>query len=185
MNKTAVELRNKVEIKGLNPDFAKLVEKLVENLWKTFEPLGFYPLITDGNRTLAEQKELYAQGRTKPGKIVTYTLNSNHIGGRAVDIAFIAIDGGGLTYNVDWDLFGSTVRSIPGLGWGGDWKGFRDRPHVEFLPEEVVEEELTDQDWCELHFPEVDWVRSLANDDQSCLKQRLILTRLKEWGAFN
>ena len=27
----------------------------------------------------AEQAELYAQGRTKPGKIVTWTLKSNHI----------------------------------------------------------------------------------------------------------
>ena len=35
-----------------------------------------------------EQKELYAQGRTTPGKIVTYTLNSNHKSRLAVDIGF-------------------------------------------------------------------------------------------------
>lgn len=184
MNKRAVELRNEAEIKDLNPDFAQLVVKLVENLWKTFEPLGLYPLITDGNRTLEEQKELYAQGRTKPGKVVTWTLNSSHIGGRAVDIAFIDGDSGSLTYNVDWDLYGEQVRSIPGLDWGFDLWGI-DKPHVQYNPEQQVEGELTDQEWCELHFPEVDWNRSLANDDQSCLKQRLTLTRLKEWGAFD
>ncbi|MCA9340136.1 MAG: hypothetical protein KDA17_04450, partial [Candidatus Saccharibacteria bacterium] len=31
------------------------------------------------SRTQAEQAEKYAQGRTKPGEIVTWTLKSNHI----------------------------------------------------------------------------------------------------------
>jgi len=39
-----------------------------------------------GNRTQNNQKELYAKGRTKPGKKITWTLKSYHIGGRAIDI---------------------------------------------------------------------------------------------------
>jgi len=39
-----------------------------------------------GNRMLQNQKDLYAKGRSKPGKKVTWTLNSFHIGGRAIDI---------------------------------------------------------------------------------------------------
>lgn len=39
-------------------------------------PIDFRVL--EGVRTKKRQAELYAQGRTKPGKIVTWTLNSNH-----------------------------------------------------------------------------------------------------------
>jgi len=39
-----------------------------------------------GNRSLADQELLYAKGRTKPGKKITWTLNSKHRGGRAIDI---------------------------------------------------------------------------------------------------
>ncbi|WP_445147328.1 hypothetical protein [Dyella sp. Tek66A03] len=37
--------------------------------------------VTAGYRTHAEQDALYAQGRTKPGNVVTWTRNSRHIGG--------------------------------------------------------------------------------------------------------
>ena len=33
--------------------------------------------ITDGARTLSEQRKLYAQGRTSPGNIVTWTKPEN------------------------------------------------------------------------------------------------------------
>ena len=42
--------------------------------------------ILEAYRTPARQKELYAQGRTKPGPIVTYTLSSKHTDGLAIDI---------------------------------------------------------------------------------------------------
>ena len=42
--------------------------------------------IASGNRTQAEQNKLYAQGRTAPGNIVTWTKNSKHIGGNAMDL---------------------------------------------------------------------------------------------------
>ncbi|MEK4700767.1 M15 family metallopeptidase [Solibacillus sp. FSL R7-0668] len=43
--------------------------------------------ITETYRSLERQKYLYAQGRTRPGPIVTWTLNSNHSGRLAWDIA--------------------------------------------------------------------------------------------------
>jgi hypothetical protein len=39
-----------------------------------------------GKRTLEEQKGIFAQGRTTPGKIVTWTLDSDHVKGRALDV---------------------------------------------------------------------------------------------------
>ncbi|CAM5484160.1 Peptidoglycan L-alanyl-D-glutamate endopeptidase OS=Lysinibacillus sphaericus OX=1421 GN=LS41612_04705 PE=4 SV=1 [Lysinibacillus sphaericus] len=43
--------------------------------------------ITETYRSQTRQKYLYAQGRTRPGKVVTWTLNSNHKSRLAWDIA--------------------------------------------------------------------------------------------------
>jgi len=42
--------------------------------------------IGSGARTQQEQNKLYNQGRTTPGNIVTWTRNSHHIGGNAMDL---------------------------------------------------------------------------------------------------
>lgn len=44
--------------------------------------------VTEWFRSKARQKELYAQGRTKPWKIVTWTLESNHMTWDSIDIWF-------------------------------------------------------------------------------------------------
>jgi peptidoglycan L-alanyl-D-glutamate endopeptidase CwlK len=44
-------------------------------------------------RTQERQDWLYAQGRTRPGKIVTRTKKSNHADGNAVDIVFLDRNG--------------------------------------------------------------------------------------------
>ena len=41
--------------------------------------------IDQGKRTPAQQEWLYASGRTRKGPIVTYTRNSKHLLGRAID----------------------------------------------------------------------------------------------------
>lgn len=85
-------------------------------------------------RTVAEQDSLYAQGRTKPGAIVTNckgsTYSSPHQWGIAFD--FYRNDGKG-AYNISGQFFervGALAKSI-GLEWGGDWKSFVDRPHIQ------------------------------------------------------
>lgn len=59
-------------------------------------------------RTFAEQDALYAQGRTKPGNIVTYAKggDSFHNYGLAIDISFlIDKDGNGTWETASWDFF--------------------------------------------------------------------------------
>ena len=143
MDAQAAKARNIERIKTLLPEVQPLITLLIAKLDEVFSEI---PLITDANRTLEEQKKLYAQGRTAPGPVVTWTLDSKHIGGRAVDIAFLDSKGQ-LTYSVDWERFGFVVRSIPGLEWGFDlWK--IDKPHVQFNPDKAVQ-----------HFaqPTLDW----------------------------
>lgn len=96
-------------------------------------------------RTAAEQDELYAQGRTKPGNIVTNakgsTYSSQHQWGIAFDFyLMVDVDGDGQktddAYNDATGLFskvGKLAKSI-GLGWGGDWTSLVDKPHL-YLPD--------------------------------------------------
>lgn len=88
-------------------------------------------------RTVAEQDALYAQGRTKPGNIVTNapgsSYSSYHQWGTAFDI--FRNDGAG-AYNEIGGFFnrvGAIGVSI-GLEWGGNWKSPVDKPHFQ-LPD--------------------------------------------------
>lgn len=106
-------------------------------LLKKCEKKGVYLIITEGFRSKKQQDELYAQGRTKPGKIVTNAKGSSessqHQWGIAFDVAMnYDVDGDGKITDDTWNLKGfSEVAKIAksiGLGWGGDWK-FVDTPH--------------------------------------------------------
>ena len=90
-------------------------------------------------RTIAEQNELYAQGRTKPGKRVTNAKGgqSYHNYGLAVDVALI--NGKGIEWSMtadhdkdglaDWREVVAIFKKY-GWEWGGDWK-MRDNPHFQ------------------------------------------------------
>ncbi len=97
-------------------------------------------------RTIAEQDAIYAQGRTKPGKIVTRARGgySWHNYGLAVDIVLIHdVDGDGDYDRAVWDVktdfdgdkisdWMEVVQIFKSYGWdwGGDWK-FSDPPHFQ------------------------------------------------------
>ena len=90
--------------------------------------------LTCVKRSVEEQKELYAIGRTKPGKILTnedgVTRLSKHnlTTARALDVAVWVA--GKLSWDeVHYLPIGPVVRKF-GLFWGGDWKHFRDLPHI-------------------------------------------------------
>ena len=92
-------------------------------------------------RSFQEQTDLYAQGRTKPGAVVTWARAgySFHNYGLAFDIVLI-IDGKTASWNMqqDYDLdhlpdWMEVVRICKeeGWQWGGDWKTKKDYPHFE------------------------------------------------------
>lgn len=83
-------------------------------------------------RSWAEQDLLYQKGRTRPGPIVTNARPgySWHNFGRACDCAFRA-PGGKVVWEGPWERYGELAESL-GLIWGGRWKSFPDRPHVEW-----------------------------------------------------
>lgn len=74
-------------------------------------------LNTDGYRSIEEQNALYAQGRTKPGNIVTNAKRgqSNHNYGIAFDVAIW--NGNTIVWDRDWNKIGTIGKSC-GLEWG-------------------------------------------------------------------
>jgi peptidoglycan L-alanyl-D-glutamate endopeptidase CwlK len=96
------------------------------------------PFVTECYRSPERQEELYAQGRTKPGPIVTYKRggqsNHNLSPTPALDVAFLLADG-----SVSWSglLLSKFARLMKAADarvvWGGDWVTFKDRPHFEVL----------------------------------------------------
>ena len=127
-------------IEHLHPELQVCVKKFLAECKKQ----GLNVLITETLRTQAEQEALYAQGRTTSGKIVTNCrgYQSPHCWGVAFDFCrnkkgweYDNTDGffnkvgriaEKLLDNTEYDLF-----------WGGDFKTFVDRPHVEmkkYLP---------------------------------------------------
>ncbi|UED78413.1 M15 family metallopeptidase [Lysinibacillus sp. CD3-6] len=84
--------------------------------------------VTETYRSQARQNYLYAQGRTRPGEIVTWTLKSNHTSRLAWDIAVAPPK---TLYDVNTlTKVGAIARKL-GITWGGDWTRNIDRPHFE------------------------------------------------------
>ena len=109
------------------------VEKAALKALAEAEKAGLDILITQGLRTYAEQDALYAQGRTKPGKIVTNARAgySYHNFGLAFD--FVIIKNGKAVWDEnhpDWKKFVAICKKH-GFEWGGDWKSFKDYPHFQ------------------------------------------------------
>jgi len=98
-------------------------------------------------RTEAEQNELFAQGRTKPGPVVTKAKfgQSYHNYGLAFDFAVMYDKDGNGTYEcLSWDTkydfdkdgvsdWQEVVKPFKTLGytWGGDFNSIQDDPHLE------------------------------------------------------
>ena len=93
-----------------------LLQKRVTKFFAALEEKGLVPRIVQGLRTIQEQNDLYAQGRTKLGSIVTNAKGGQswHNYGMAVDIAFINSNGS-IDFNVSKEV-GRLGESF-GLEW--------------------------------------------------------------------
>lgn len=102
-------------------------------IWLEKYPGRARPFLTCTHRTNKEQDELFAIGRTLPGKIVTNAKagksKHNSLPSKAFDIAF------NFHGRIDWDVqlfkdFAEIIKPM-GITWGGDFKSIKDRPHFE------------------------------------------------------
>lgn len=106
---------------------------------KKCEEAGLNIFITETYRSQERQNELYAQGRTEPGQIVTWTLHSRHTSRRAWDIAV----NGPILYDMSVIRKAGEIGKQLGITWGGIWSP-PDYAHFEVtdnweVPEEAEE----------------------------------------------
>lgn len=127
-------------LEGVHPRLVAVVKRAIEISRVDFSVL-------EGVRTQARQNQLYAQGRTAPGPVVTWVRTSNHFKnsrtgfGHAVDL---------IPYPVDWNdlakfdaiaaaMFAAADELETPIRWGADWdrdgkfreRGETDSPHFE------------------------------------------------------
>lgn len=112
---------------ALTPEMRELYKLFCAEMDKA----GISWILTCTRRTQADQDELYARGRSKPGQIVTWTRKSRHIDGEAFDI--VILKNGKLCWDVsngDWKKAGEIGVKL-GLRWGGFFKNAKDYSHFE------------------------------------------------------
>lgn len=145
------------QIKDLNKDIQPAANKAYKamNNSAALKKLGVEKvIITETKRELAVQMAYYSRSRMKDNKDVkamykaaglyepsewecntanTQTLNSNHIKGIAID--FAPYKNGKIWWDAPdsvWNEMGKIGKKY-GFSWGGDWKGFVDKPHFEMV----------------------------------------------------
>lgn len=128
-------------ISKLHPSVRDEVRKIIEEINTKVLTGQAKVRLSQGTRTWAEQNELYAKGRTKPGPKVTNAKagQSIHNYGLAVDFVLI-INGTQASWDTkkdfdkdqqsDWMEVVQVFKKY-GWSWGGDWRTFKDMPHFE------------------------------------------------------
>lgn len=114
-------------INKLHPDIRTNAREFINTAEKEH---GIKLRITSGYRSIEAQDELFAQGRTKPGKKITNAKggSSYHNYGLAIDVVELK-EGKALWYN-DWFKIGEIGKSV-GFEWGGEFNRFKDLPHFQ------------------------------------------------------
>jgi peptidoglycan L-alanyl-D-glutamate endopeptidase CwlK len=100
------------------------------------ELLGLPMRITEGYRSIERQNELYAQGRTTKGNIVTKAKGGESLHQYGVAADYVFRKQGYDATNDQWLAFAS-IAERHGFEWGGgkDWQnaGFVDKPHIQMM----------------------------------------------------
>lgn len=114
-------LRSSRNLAEVHPDLVRVTHRALQ-----LTPIDF--VVTEGRRTATRQKQLFAAGATR-------TMNSRHLTGHAIDFAAMV----GKEIRWDWPLYAKIAQAFKQAAleldvpiiWGGDWKSFKDGPHVE------------------------------------------------------
>lgn len=129
--------RNEKAIAKLHPQAKNKIRKFINDVYEQHQ---IFLVIVQDYRTYAQQDAIYAEGRTKPGKIRTKAKGgqSNHNFALAVDVLPVWEDGnlhitgkGVDEKNVSILKKIANIGKANGLAWGGDWKSIYDPMHFE------------------------------------------------------
>lgn len=116
------------DIKDLHP----IVYKKAQEFLEACRVRGLNVIITSTYRSIEEQNALYAQGRTKPGNVVTNAKGGQSFHNWKVALDFAPVVNGVIPWN-DKALFMKIgeIGEKCGFEWGGRWTTFLDLPHLQ------------------------------------------------------
>jgi peptidoglycan L-alanyl-D-glutamate endopeptidase CwlK len=122
------------DLQKLAPKFRQAVEAALAEC----ETKGLHAKVNEALRSQERQAFLFAQGRTRPGNIVTNaptSLTSWHGYGLAVDVIHRTLAfkpfGADRAANEQWFADVGAVFKNNGCSWGGDWT-HPDTPHMQW-----------------------------------------------------
>jgi len=137
------------DLRDLHPQMYLRVKKLLEAMDRVLELSsdGWSVFVTDVWRDGAEQDKLKAEGKSKAGRgqsphevmkeLETWVAGCHKDGEDrfwvpcALACDFAWRKAGVVRWDGPWNLLGAVAVEVAGLEWGGNWKNFVDRPHVQ------------------------------------------------------
>ena len=125
-----VDTRSEANIATLLPEVRPIARTLVHKSANA----GILIKVISGLRTFDEQDQLYAQGRSRPGRKITNARGgySNHNFGIAFDIGVFERNRY-LPDSPKYKAVGALGVDL-GLEWGGNWTSIVDQPHFQLRP---------------------------------------------------
>ena len=121
---------NSRKIEDLRPDVRVLATKFIEEAAKQGIDVLIYSTLRDNE----SQAELYAQGRTKPGKVVTNARPGQSFHNYGVAFDCVPVVNGKAMWSDD-NAYAKLGRIGEGLGleWAGRWTGkLKEKAHFQF-----------------------------------------------------
>lgn len=113
-------------------DLHPLVKAMAGDLIAKCKAQGIDIIVTQTLRDIEYQDYLYAQGRTRPGNIITNSKggSSYHNYGLAFDV--VPLKNGKADWNSPhWQKIGTIGKTV-GLEWGGGFTKLKDMPHFQY-----------------------------------------------------
>lgn len=120
---------NSRDLKDLHPKVAALAQQFIARC----KAKGIDILITSTYRDSESQNALYAQGRTKPGRVVTNAKAGESWHNWRCAFDFVPITNGKAQWEdtATFERCGKIAESL-GLEWAGRWTRFRELAHCQY-----------------------------------------------------
>jgi peptidoglycan L-alanyl-D-glutamate endopeptidase CwlK len=120
---------NSRRLEDLHPRVKAMAEAFVSGC----ADRGITVLITSTYRDHESQDQLYAQGRTTPGKVVTNAKGGQSFHNYRCAFDFVPTLGGQPQWNdlKTFEICGKLAEAV-GLEWAGRWQSFKELAHCQY-----------------------------------------------------
>ena len=115
-------------------DLLPAVKVRVEKFLNAAKDAGIDLLVTSTYRDNESQNALYAQGRTKPGRIVTNAKGGQSFHNYRCAVDVVPLLNGKPVWDAENDIWQKVgdLGIAAGLEWAGKWTKFREMPHFQY-----------------------------------------------------